>query len=255
MALVKREEIKQFILASLGYPIVNVELDESMMKVAINTAIDEYLATGAVERDYLMVPSLPGNNAIPLPPEVGTVSSVTYSKPFEMMAGQAGTTDIFSFAMGGGGGFGGLQGAGYGNFTHGSANLAVFYEYTQNRNRTLGLDTTFKVIDNTLYVFPYPKEGQNIIIEYAKNTYGVMDKDGAISTSNQWGVYWIKRMALAQSKNMLGMARGKYSTMAGATGESQTMNYQELHSQAKDEIEKLREDLASHVTHTQFTLA
>lgn len=255
MGLVKREDIKQYILINLGYPIVSVELDESMVAMAISTAIDEYLATGAVERDYLITTIPPGSNEVHLPPEVGTVSSVTYSKPFEIMAGMAGTSDIFSFAMGGGGGFGGLQGAGYGNFVHGAANLATFYEYIQNRNRVLALDTTFKVMDDILYLFPYPKDGQSIIIEYSKNTFGVISKDGSISTSNQWGTYWIKRMSLALAKNMLGMSRGKYSTMAGATGESQTLNYQELFSQSKDEIEKLREELASHHSHVQFTVA
>ena len=83
-----------------------------------------------------------------------------------------------------------------------------------------------------------------------------MDVDGTISTSNQWGHYWIKRMALAICKNMLGLgARGKYSTIAGATGENQTLNSQELLTQAKDEIEKLKDELANHASHQQFFIA
>ena len=255
MGLIKREDIQNYILTNLGWPTVAVELDEAQLHTAINTAVDEYLATGAVERAYYQPMAIQGMNEVPLPPEIGTVSSVCYAMPFEIMAGMAGTTDIFSFAMGGGGGFGGLQGAGYGNFIHGSANLAVFYEFIQNRNRTLGLDITFKVIDNTLYLFPYPKTSQTVIIEYSKNTFGVMSKDGAISTSNQWGTYWIKRMSLAITKNMLGLVRGKYSTIAGATGETQTLNAQELLSQAKDEITNLREELASHSSSQQFFIA
>ena len=244
MGVINREEIKKYILTNLGWPVVAVELDDSQIGESITIAVDEYLATGAVERAYLTIPANSSNNAYDLPAGVGTVCNLVYAMPFDMMAGLAGSTDIFSFAMGGGGGFGALMGAGYGNFVHGSGNLAIFFEYMQNRNRTLGMDITFRVIDNKLYVYPYPKDQQNIIVEYSKNAFGLYDADGAISTSNQWGHYWIKRMALATTKNMLGLIRGKYSTIAGATGESQTLNAAELLSQAKDEIAALKVRLA-----------
>ena len=36
--------------------------------------------------------------------------------------------------------------------------------------------------------------------------FSLEDPDtNAISTSNQWGTYWIQRMALAHCKNMLGL--------------------------------------------------
>ena len=255
MGLISREEIKTYIITNLGWPIVDVELDELQIGQAISTAVDEYLATGAVERAYLNIPGSSNTNSYPLPKEVGTVANLVYAMPFDMMAGIAGSTDIFSFAMGGGGGFGALMGAGYGNFVHGSGNLAIFFEYMQNRNRTLGLDITFRIIDNNLMVYPYPKDGNIIIVEYSKNAFGVFNADGAISTSNQWGTYWIKRMSLAISKRMLGLVRGKYSTIAGATGETQTLNAAELLTQAKEEIDGLREELANHSSSQQFFIA
>ena len=256
MGVINREEIKKYILINLGWPVVAVELDDSQIGEAITIAIDEYLSTGAVERAYKTLPSSTRGNVYAVPEDVGTICNIVYSMPFDMMAGVAGSTDVFSFAMGGGGGFGALMGAGYGNFVHGTGNLAIFFEYMQNRNRTLGLDITFKIIDNELYVWPFPKGGQDIIIEYSKNAFGLYNADGAISTSNQWGHYWIKRMALAITKNILGLgARGKYSTIAGATGETQTLNAAELLSQAKDEIEKLKEELANHASHQQFFIA
>jgi len=255
MGILKREDIKKFVLVNLGWPIVAVELDDLQIGLAITTALDEYLANGAVEKAYWKTTAEGGRNDIELPPEIATVSNVVYAKPFEIMAGMAGSTDLFAFAMGGGGGFGGLQGAGYGNFVHGAANLAVFYEYIQNRNRTLALDTTFKVMDGKLYIWPFPKPSDIIIIEYSKNAFGLVNADESISLSNSWGAYWIKRMSLAQCKNILGLIRGKFSTMAGATGESQTLNSAELLSQAKDEIEKLKMELAEHLTHCQFFIA
>ena len=255
MGLVSREEIKTYIMANLGWPILDVELDDLQIGQAITTALDEYLATGAVERAYLNIPGSSNTNSYPLPKDVGTVANLVYAMPFDMMSGVSGSTDIFSFAMGGGGGFGALMGAGYGNFVHGAGNLGIFFEYMQNRNRTLGMDITFRIIDNNLIVYPYPKDGNIIIVEYSKNAYGVYNADGAISTSNQWGIYWIKRMALAISKNMLGLIRGKYSTIAGATGESQTLNAAELLGQAKEEILALRDELACHSSSQQFFIA
>ena len=62
-------------------------------------------------------------------------------------------------------------------------------------------------------------------------------------------------MTLAQCKNMLGLVRGKYSTVAGGTGDAQTLNAAEVLSQAKAEIESLREELSSHHSHQQFYIS
>tara|TARA_R100000152_G_C6671513_1_gene107713 strand:- start:401 stop:733 length:333 start_codon:yes stop_codon:yes gene_type:complete len=59
---------------------------------------------------------------------------------------------------------------------------------------------------------------------------------------NSIGKQWIRRFALALSKEMLGQIRGKFSTIP-IPGESVTLNHSELLSQAKDEQDKLREEL------------
>ena len=59
---------------------------------------------------------------------------------------------------------------------------------------------------------------------------------------NSIGKQWIRRFALALSKEMLGQIRGKFSTLP-IPGESVTLNHSELLSQGKDEQEKLREEL------------
>ena len=166
MGVINREEIKKYIMTNLGWPVVSVELDDIQIGMAITTALDEYLATGSVERAYYQVKAEGLNpNQFDLPPEVGTVANVAYAMPFDLMSGITGSTDVFSFAMGGGSTFGAMMGAGYGNFVHGASNLAVFFEYIQNRNRVLGLDITYKIIDNKLYVYPYPKTGDTVLIE------------------------------------------------------------------------------------------
>ena len=59
---------------------------------------------------------------------------------------------------------------------------------------------------------------------------------------NSIGKQWIRRFALALSKEMLGQVRGKFSTIP-IPGESVTLNASDLLSQAKEEQEKLREEL------------
>jgi len=59
---------------------------------------------------------------------------------------------------------------------------------------------------------------------------------------NSIGKQWIRRFALALAKEMLGQIRGKFSTIP-IPGESVTLNHSELLGQAKEEQDKLREEL------------
>jgi len=59
---------------------------------------------------------------------------------------------------------------------------------------------------------------------------------------NSIGKQWIRRFCLALCKEMLGQIRGKFTTVP-IPGESVTLNHSELLSQAKEEQEKLREEL------------
>jgi hypothetical protein len=59
---------------------------------------------------------------------------------------------------------------------------------------------------------------------------------------NSIGKQWIRRFALALCKEMLGQIRGKFQTLP-IPGESVTLNYADLLSQAKEEKQMLREEL------------
>ena len=59
---------------------------------------------------------------------------------------------------------------------------------------------------------------------------------------NSIGKQWIRRFALALVKEMLGQIRGKFTTIP-IPGEAVTLNHTELLAQAKEEQEKLREEL------------
>jgi len=244
MSLIKRAEIEKYILTKLGYPTVAVELAPENLASAIEEAVDEYQSSGAVERGYSQIPANPASNEFDIPPGVGTIVGVTYSMPFQLMAGAA--QDIFAFSA-----FTPM-GPSISNYMHGAANLALFYEYSQNRSRVMGNEITWKVIDNKLYVFPYPKTADSILIEYTKNTYDDESGDKIISISNNWGINWIKKYSLAVAKGMLGQVRGKFTNISAGPGESQTLNGAELISESKEEMTALKDDLLSHSTSAQF---
>ena len=60
---------------------------------------------------------------------------------------------------------------------------------------------------------------------------------------NAIGKQWIRRFALALSKETLGQIRGKFSGVIPIPGESVTLNASDLLSQAANEQDKLREEL------------
>ena len=59
---------------------------------------------------------------------------------------------------------------------------------------------------------------------------------------NSIGKQWIRRFALALGKEMLGQVRGKFATVP-IPGESVTLNAADLLSQARTEMDQLREEL------------
>ena len=69
---------------------------------------------------------------------------------------------------------------------------------------------------------------------------------------NAIGKQWIRRFALALSKETLAQIRGKFQTIP-IPGESVNLNADALLSQAKDEQEKLREELKTILDELTYT--
>jgi hypothetical protein len=69
---------------------------------------------------------------------------------------------------------------------------------------------------------------------------------------NSIGKQWIRRFALALTKEMLGLVRSKFATIP-IPGESVTLNGSELLTQAKEEQEKLREELKTVLDEMTYT--
>lgn len=68
---------------------------------------------------------------------------------------------------------------------------------------------------------------------------------------NSMGQQWIRKYALALSKEMLGQIRGKFTTIP-IPGESVTLNHSDLLSQAKDEQASLKDKLREILKETEY---
>tara|TARA_R100001129_G_scaffold52340_1_gene36035 strand:- start:131 stop:565 length:435 start_codon:yes stop_codon:yes gene_type:complete len=68
---------------------------------------------------------------------------------------------------------------------------------------------------------------------------------------NSMGKQWIRKYALALSKEMLGQIRGKFTTVP-IPGEAVTLNHAELLSQAKDEQQQLKDKLIEMVKEMEY---
>jgi len=121
------------------------------------------------------------------------------------------------------------------------------YEIKNNKLRLFPMSTT--VAPSKMWVkFTVKQDAWN---EYGDRKTGV---DGVNNMNtlpfanipynniNSIGKQWIRRFSLALSKEMLGQVRGKFSTIP-IPGESITLNGDALMSQAKEEQDKLREEL------------
>ena len=119
---------------------------------------------------------------------------------------------------------------------------------------------TYELRDNNLRIFPNPYHGgpQKMWIEFSVPT-DVWDNDDKATDGinnlntlpmgnlpfqsiNAIGKQWIRRFALALSKEVLGQVRSKFSSVP-IPGDNVTLNGSDLLSQAKDEQEKLRTEL------------
>jgi len=126
---------------------------------------------------------------------------------------------------------------------------------------------SYRIVNNNLRIFPYfPDSGSfapdKVWVEFSipKDAWEESDSNSTTGIKginnlntlpfenlpydkiNSMGKQWVRRFALSLSKEMLGQIRSKFSTIP-IPGESVTLNGSELVTQAREEQDKLREEL------------
>jgi len=152
---------------------------------------------------------------------------------------------------------------------------AIMYEdalYTRTSHYS------FEIIDNRLRLYPTPRGADGFAsymnrvwfrFRIADNSWG---EDGDTNTGvrgvnnintlpfdnipyiniNSMGKQWIRNYALALCKEMLGQIRGKFQTVP-IPGESVTLNYSSLLSEAQKEKDDLRQKLTDMLKEIEYT--
>ena len=133
---------------------------------------------------------------------------------------------------------------------------------------------SYEIHDNKLRLFPTPDQTSpaNFWVQFTiNNQYEPWDNQPGVDGGaegvnnintipfenipyeniNAIGKQWIRRFALALTKEMLGQIRGKFSSVP-IPGESVTLNYSELLSQARTEMDQLREELKTILEATTY---
>ena len=74
-------QIKDYVLAMLGAPVVDIELDDQQLDIAVDEALavfEEYAPREYFE--YLVFDTVPGQSVYKMPPEVGYIRDVSYKQ-------------------------------------------------------------------------------------------------------------------------------------------------------------------------------
>ena len=160
-----------------------------------------------------------------------------------------------------------MQTFGFGNMSPGVNFMLMPLSFDIQKIQAIELNDTirksgyhFNIEANRyLKLFPIPTRDYTLHFEYAvqstanapvKNTADnlITDISNVPYTNptyafiNEPGRQWIRKYALALSKEMLGSVRGKYQSLP-IPGETTTLDYARLLQEAKDEKEKLIEEL------------
>ena len=118
----------------------------------------------------------------------------------------------------------------------------------KNNNLRLFPDVTISHPDKMWIEFTVDEDPWTSTTDYRDSVEGINNmntlpfENVPFKNINAIGKQWIRRFALALTKEMLGQVRGKFATIP-IPGESVTLNAADLLSQGKEEQEKLREEL------------
>ena len=112
------------------------------------------------------------------------------------------------------------------------ADLWIAMAAKESFNLVLGLQPTWEILNNKLYLFPTPQASIKVGIKYA-----IIPTEEELASQE-----WITKATLALSKQTLGRIRSKYGSIPGPAGEGITLDGPTLLEEGKAEWEWLVND-------------
>lgn len=222
--------LKDWIKRRLGYPVIQLEFHDDQLESNIDDAVKMFTKYSgeATYRSALVLQLSGGIDEYPLDASVESVLSLSNE---DAMGGGINTLFTIQNQM---------YNSGYIDIFSGTMNLASYHmamEYLELSKIQLSAEyfTDFNVYTNTLKITPSPSE----------DMYGVLEvftkRDFSGATSTIFDEIWVKKYALALSKEVLGNIWGKYEGMPLPGGG--TLNASKMADQGEKEVEALEEKL------------
>ncbi len=232
-----KHTVKKEIQLLLGDQMVEVELDDEHLELAIKIAIERVRqrTTGGVEESHVFITMQPDQNKYTLPEEVQEVEKLyrrgvganstggTNFDPFE-----AAFSNIYLLQAG---------------RTGGLATWDFFAQYQETIGRVFGSEINFiwRPSTHELELIRRPTTEEDVMAKVW------MIKPEELILSDAYTGPWIRDYALAKSKQMLGEARGKFPGGLPGPGGSVLLNGEQIKADAVADLERLEMELQNFV--------
>jgi len=225
--------IKDYVLAKLGHPIVDVELDDFQIQICIDEAISklEYHAPDWMTQ-YAVFKTETDINVYDLPQEVAdNLTDVWYRRDFFQFGANPGSLEYdFSVMF--------FTNTGLFN-NYNVSQYLLMQQYLKQVKNVLGQMSSWQLVNNKfLHIFPKPESAEeDVILEFR-----------AFDPNTLHHAYksWLQRYTLACAKEILGGIRGKYQTLPGPGGGTR-LNGDILSQDAAREKQALVEELMNEI--------
>ena len=225
--------VKDYVLTRLGYPVVDVELDDYQIELCIDEAISklEYHAPDWMTQ-YAVFETSGGIGVYDIPkPIIDNLNDVWYRRDFFKFGASPGSLE-YDFAV--------MFFTNNGLFNnYNVSQYLLMQQYLKQIKNVLGQMSSWQVINNKyLHIWPVPENNtESVILEFR-----AFDPE----TIHHAYKSWVQRFALALSKEILGGIRSKYQTLPGPGGGTR-LNGSELIAQAREDKKLLIEELTSSI--------
>lgn len=225
--LMSRQDLYEWILRRLGAPFWKIELCQQHVLDAIEQAVRWFAAKKGVSKLFTLR-TASSVVEYQLDSEIDRVLDVAYEthkldlslifSPFTLLEEKI-PYDVFAA-----GGSGGLY-----------SSYVQALQYIEQAKRVLSAEFEWYEINDKLYIAPPPVDSRNLIV-WAKINFT------AIEELEERDHELIKRYALAKAREDLAWVRGKYGEYPSAQGTT-SLNWDRLLDEAKNEIERLEEEI------------
>lgn len=232
-----REELKKTVLVMLGDGMIDIDLEDQHLELAVQNTIRNYRAwsSNSQEEAFLHVKMYEGESVYTLPKEVSLCRRI-YRRGNGMIAsgGNANTVDPFSLAYTNTY----LLSAVRGSQGGGLLTYDLYHQFDETTARLFGREMTFtwNAVTHKLQIHRDIRGQEEVLIHcYQTKPEPLLFMDDMIYP-------WLRDWCLSEAMLMLGRIRGKYSSIAGPQGTT-TMDGESLKQEAQQMQERLKEEL------------